>query len=201
MFFEASSDHCLAHDPFKAIVAPRPIGWISTINTAGIPNLAPYSFFNAVSSDPPMVAFSSEGLKDSVINAKQTGEFVCNFVSNSLIHEMNKTSASLPHGQNEFSFAGLEESLSNTVRPPRVALAAAALECRVVDVLVLKNLQGVETGRYLVVGQVVGTYINDKYIVDGKFDTAAARPVARCGYRDYALVESVFSLTRPDEII
>ena len=199
MFYEPALGHDLPHDPFKAIVAPRPIGWISTINHTGVPNLAPYSFFNAISSDPPMLLFSSEGLKDTVLNVKETNEFVFNLVSTDLIDAMNKTSASLPHGQSEFEFAGLEQAPSNKVKPPRVALAAAALECKVLQVFALKDIDGKETARFLVTGQVIGVHINDRFLIDGYFNTAAARPAARCGYRDYASVESVFELKRPDD--
>jgi len=199
MFYEPSSGHGLAHDPFKAIVAPRPIGWISTISASGSPNLAPYSFFNAVSAAPPMLAFSSEGLKDTVANARDTGEFVYNLVSMGLLDQMNKTSAALPHGESEFAFAGLAQAQSRIVKPPRVAKAAAALECKVLQVISLTDLNNRETGRFMVIGQVVGVHIDDALISNGLFDTVAAQPVARCGYRDYAAVQSVFELRRPDD--
>lgn len=199
MFYEPSLGHGLAHDPFKAIVAPRPIGWISTISASGDANLAPYSFFNAVSAAPPMLAFSSEGLKDTVTNARDTGEFVYNLVSMALLDQMNKTSAALPHGESEFAFAGLAQEKSRIVKPPRVAKAAAALECKVLQVIALTDLQNQETGRFMVIGQVVGVHIDDAFISNGLFDTVAARPAARCGYRDYAAIESVFELRRPDD--
>jgi flavin reductase (DIM6/NTAB) family NADH-FMN oxidoreductase RutF len=199
MFYEPSLGHGLAHDPFKAIVAPRPIGWISTISTSGNANLAPYSFFNAVSASPPMLAFSSEGLKDTVTNARDTGEFVYNLVSLTLLDQMNKTSAALPHGESEFAFAGLAQEKSRIVKPPRVAKAAAALECKVLQVISLTDLQNQETGRFMVIGQVVGVHIDDAFVSNGLFDTVAAQPVARCGYRDYAAVQSVFELRRPDD--
>ena len=146
-----------------------------------------------------MLAFSSEGLKDSVINARDTREFVYNLVTLELLDPMNKTSAQLPHGQSEFDFAGLESAPSRMVKPPRVARAAAALECKVVQVVSLRDLNNTDTGRYMVIGQVVGTYIDENYLINGLFQTALAQPVARCGYRDYVSVSKVFQLSRPDD--
>ncbi|NYT74990.1 flavin reductase family protein [Halomonas sp. QX-2] len=199
MFYEPSAGHGLAYDPFKAIIAPRPIGWISTLTDEGVPNLAPYSFFNAMSSRPPMVGFTSEGMKDSPRNAQATREFVYNLATMPLSQAMSESSASLPHGENEFDYAGLEMAPSRLVKPPRVARAPAALECRTVHYSELLDLDGKPTDRYLVIGQVVGVYINEEYIRDGRFDTVAAQSLARCGYRDYAVVERVFELLRPDE--
>ncbi|WP_028059370.1 flavin reductase family protein [Candidatus Solirubrobacter pratensis] len=189
----------LPHDPFKAIVAPRPIGWVSTIGPDGELNLAPYSFFNAVGEDPPMIGFSSTGAKDSATFAAGTGEFVWNMPTWDLREAMNQTSKALPRGQSEFGFAGLEAAPSRLVAPPRVAAAHCALECRVVHQVELKTIDGAPADQYLVVGQVIGVHIDEAYITDdGRVDTAALKPIARCGYREeYAVVESLFAMWRP----
>jgi flavin reductase (DIM6/NTAB) family NADH-FMN oxidoreductase RutF len=197
MFYEPARGHGLPHDPFKAIVAPRPIGWISTLDRLGRVNLAPYSFFNAVSSYPPMVMFSSEGLKHSADNARATGEFVANLATEPLKHPMNQTSAPLPAGVSEMEVAGLTAAPSRLVRPPRVAESPAALECKVLQVIELQDLNGRANGNFVVFGQVVGVHIDERFLTDGLFDTARARPLARCGYKDYAVVEGVFALPRP----
>lgn len=199
MFYEPKAGHGLPHDPLKAIIAPRPIGWISTVDPQGRCNLAPYSFFNAISTQPPMLAFSSEGLKDTVRNAKATGEFVFNLATAALAEPMNQSAAQVPPEVDEFALAGLSTAPSRLVRPPRVAASPAALECKVIDVLHLRDIDGNTVGRYLTIGQVVGVHIDDAYLVDGLFDTARAVPLARCGYRDFASVTSVFAILRPGE--
>lgn len=199
MFYETrKNDHGLPHDPFKAIVAPRPIGWISSLDGEGRVNLAPYSFFNAVSTRPPIVAFSSEGMKDSSSNIAQTGEFVASLATWDLREAMNRTSARLERGRNEFAFAGLEQAPSRLVKPPRVAASPAAFECRLIRVIHLTDAAGRPTDNHLVLGEVVGVHIDERFIRDGRFDTALAKPIARCGYRDYAVVESLFEMVRPD---
>jgi flavin reductase (DIM6/NTAB) family NADH-FMN oxidoreductase RutF len=200
MFYEtAANAHGLPHDPFKALVTPRPIGWITAISAKGEINLSPYSFFNAVSERPPMVAFSSAGRKDAVTFIEETGEFVCNLATFDLREQMNLTSAVLPRGENEMDHAGLAAAPSRLVKPPRVAAAPAALECKWVQTVPLNPLGGGEPSYYLVIGQVVGIHIDDRFIVDGLVDTAAMRPIARSGYRDYfvATPETRFSITRP----
>jgi flavin reductase (DIM6/NTAB) family NADH-FMN oxidoreductase RutF len=187
----------LPHDPFKAIVAPRPIGWISTRARDGRVNLAPYSFFNGFCSAPPIVGFSSEGAKDSAAFAVESGEFVANLATMDLLHPMNETSAPLPRGDNEFIHAGLTMAPCRLVAAPRVGEARASLECKVTETVELRNRQGATMDRYLVLGEVVAVHINDRFIKDGRFDTAGAQPVARCGYQDYAVVERLFSLARP----
>jgi flavin reductase (DIM6/NTAB) family NADH-FMN oxidoreductase RutF len=199
MFYEPSSGHGLPHNPFNAIVAPRPIGWISTIDEQGRHNLAPYSYFNAISSNPPMVAFSSEGIKDSVRNAKASGEFVYNLATTALAEGMNLSSAKVAPEVDEFALARLATAPCRMVRAPRVAQSPAALECKVTDVQHLRDVAGGDTDRYLVIGQVVGIHIDEAYLADGLFDTARASPLARCGYRNYASVTSVFEMVRPDE--
>ncbi len=197
MFFEPKrGDHGLPHDPFKAIVAPRPIGWISSLDAQGRVNLAPYSYFNAVASRPPIVMFSSEGWKHSVANVQATGEFVCSLATWEMREAMNRTSAPLPEGESEFEAAGLETAPSRLVKPPRVAAAPAALECKLVKSEELSGLDG-PIGRWVTFGEVVGIHVNDDFITDGCFDMAKARTIARCGYRDYAVVDAVFQMVRP----
>lgn len=187
----------LPHDPFKAIVAPRPIGWISSMGRDGSVNLAPYSFFNAIGSRPALVMFSSEGPKDSVSNITETMEFVCSLATYDLRDAMNATSAPLPRGTSEFVAAGLTPAPSRVVRPPRVAESPVALECKAIEVKALTDLDGRPMGNHLVIGQVVGVHIDDGMIVDGRFDLTLARPIARCGYKDYAVVTELFELERP----
>lgn len=198
MFYEPRRrNHGLAHDPFKALVAPRPIGWISTISARGNTNLAPYSFFNAFSDHPHIVGFSSGGLKDSAAFALETGEFVCNIVRSDDLEVMNQTSASLPRGVSEFESAGLEMEASRLVRPPRIKGIAAALECKVTEHHALKDLAGQRGPYILVLGEVVGIHIDDRFIAGGRVDAEALNQLARLGYMDYSAVERVFSLTRP----
>lgn len=192
-----TQDHGLRHDPFKAIVAPRPIGWITALSAKGEVNLSPYSFFNAVSSRPHIVMFSSEEYKDAVAFVEETGEFTCSIVSKALAERMNRTSAPLPRGQSEYEHAGLEMAESRFVKPPRVADAPAALECKLLSIQHLKDLSGKHVPRWLVLGQVVGIYMDDALIRDGRFDTVGANPIARCGYADYAEVDHLFSIQRP----
>jgi flavin reductase (DIM6/NTAB) family NADH-FMN oxidoreductase RutF len=200
MFYETGSRDKtkLPHDPFKAIVAPRPIGWISTRARDGRVNLAPYSFFNGFASNPPIVGFSSDGgYKDSATFARESGEFVANLATLSLRDSMNATSAPLPRGENEFVHAGLTMAECRLVAAPRVTESPASLECKVVEIVEIRNLEGVWGGHVLILGEVVGVHIDETYIREGRFDTARARPLARCGYQDYAMVDSVFSLARP----
>lgn len=197
MFYVTADGHGLPHDPFKAIVAPRPIGWISTVDAEGRVNLAPYSFFGAVAGTPPMVFFSSDGWKDSITAATETGEFVVNLATFDLREAMNTTSAPLPRGENEFTFAGLAAAPSRLVRPPRIAEAAAALECRVVERLTPRTIDGAPSNNHMVIGQVVGVHIAERCLVDGLFDMTRAGTIARCGYTDYAVVDELFQMRRP----
>jgi flavin reductase (DIM6/NTAB) family NADH-FMN oxidoreductase RutF len=197
IYSTALEDHGLPHDPFKAIVTPRPIGWITALNGKGEINLSPYSFFNAVSSRPHIVMFSSENKKDAVAFVEETGEFTCSLVTKALAQQMNMTSAPLPRGENEYAHAGLEMAPSRFVKPPRVAASPAALECKLLSIQQLVDLDGKAVPRWMVLGQVVGIFMDDAYIRDGRFDTAGANPIARCGYADYAEVDSLFSIQRP----
>lgn len=197
-FYEPRLGHGLPHDPFKAIVAPRPIGWISTIDANGHVNLAPYSFFNAFCDTPPIVGFSSSGRKDTQRNVEATGEFVANLATKKQAEAMNQTSAAVPAEVNEMELAGLAGAPSRLVKPPRVADAPAALECKLLMVLPLKDLDGRPTPNTLILGQVVGVHIDKAFLRDGVFDMALARTIARCGYRgDYAEVSSLFEMLRP----
>lgn len=197
-FYEVLQGHRLLHDPFKAIVAPRPIGWISTVSSAGKTNLAPYSFFNACCDTPPMVMFASSGRKDTLRNIEETGEFVCNLATRNLAEAMNRSSLPLPHGQSEFGVAGLTPAACRLVKAPRVAEAAAALECRAVQTLQLPTLDGGRAETFMVIGQVLAVHIDTSFLKDGRFDLTAAGTIARCGYRgDYAHVTDVFEMLRP----
>lgn len=198
MFYEPRKrNHGLPYDPFKALVVPRPIGWVSTVSAGGAVNLAPYSFFNAVASDPPMVMFASEGEKDSIRNVKATREFCCNIVTFDLMMQMNKTSAPLPHETSEFGHASLTPLPSALIRPPRVKEAKAALECRATEVIRLRSADGADTHNYMAIGEVVGVHIADDVIVDGMVDPQLMRIVARLGYKHYSVTDHVFEMTRP----
>ncbi|MGZ4311224.1 MAG: flavin reductase family protein [Solirubrobacteraceae bacterium] len=202
IFYEAGRhrDAGLAHDPFKALVTPRPIGWVSTMSAEGLVNLAPYSFFNAIGEAPPMLAFSSNGAKDSATFAGELREFVWNLVTFELREEMNATSASLPRGRSEFERAGLEMAPSRFVAPPRVASARCAMECKVVQAVELHDVNGRPADQHLVIGQVLGVHLDESAIVDGAVDTAGLRPVARLGGpADYTVVSDVFQMVRPSE--
>jgi flavin reductase (DIM6/NTAB) family NADH-FMN oxidoreductase RutF len=200
MFYEPrKKNHGLPHDPFKAIVAPRPIGWITSMSAKGEINLAPYSFFNGLSAEPPMVMFCSEGKKDSVVFVEETGEFVCNLATWDLRDQMNTTSGPYPRGVDEMREAGLEPAPSVLVKPPRVAAAPCALECKYLQTVRLNDVNGATTDRHVVFGQVIGIHIDDRFIKNGILDTAAMRPIARAGYHDYfvSTPETKFSIRRP----
>mgnify|MGYP001171455254 FL=1 len=190
--------HGLQHDPFKAIVVPRPIGWITTVSPSGVVNLAPYSYFNAVSDAPPMVMFASTGRKDSLRNIEATGEFTCSMATRALVDAMNLSSATVADDVSEFALTGLAAAPSLVVAPPRVAASPAALECRLWQVLPLPSPAG-STGTFVVFGEVVAVYLDDRFVVDGRLDVPAMHPIARMGYMDYDIVtpETTFALTRP----
>jgi flavin reductase (DIM6/NTAB) family NADH-FMN oxidoreductase RutF len=199
MFYRPENGHGLPHNPFNALVAPRPIGWISTRGTAG-DNLAPYSFFNAVAYVPPQVMFAStsakpdrNGTKDSVAQIIETGVFCVNIATGDLRDQVNASSAPLPAGIDEFQAAGIEAAECETIVCPRVAGAAAALECRLTRVVPLAG-----EANFVVLGVVTGVHIRDDCVVDGRFDPRAAGGwIARLGYRDYAAVTELFEMERP----
>ena len=195
----------LSFNPFKAVVAPRPIGWITTVSKTGVVNLAPYSFFNAVSSDPPIVFYGANGThdadggeKDSLRNVRETGEFVCNLVTWELRTQMNDTSTPAPPGIDEMEVVGLKRLPSRLVKPPRVAVSPAHLECKLHQLVELPPDPRTGKRNVMVLGLVVGVHIDDAFITNGRFDTARAQPVARLGYYDFAVVTEAFEMKRPD---
>jgi flavin reductase (DIM6/NTAB) family NADH-FMN oxidoreductase RutF len=185
------------HDPFKGLVVPRPIGWVSTMSKAGEVNLAPYSYFNAFSSWPMIVGFSSEGEKDSAAFAIESGEFAWSMATWPLREQMNATAAPLARGESEFRHAGLETAPCRLVRPPRVAASPAALECKVTQVVNLRGMAGDDVSRTLVLGQVVGVHIDERFVKNGRIDAVGMQAIARCGYDEYTVIERVFSMARP----
>ena len=200
MFYDVKKGHGLSHDPFKAIVSPRPIGWVTTMSLNGEINLSPYSFFNIIAERPHLVAFSSLGMKDAMTFAEQGGDFVCNLATFDLRHQVNETSSPFPRGINEMAAVGLAATPSHLVRPPRVAESPAALECKWVETIRLKDAGGEAAGFFLVIGEVVGVHIDDQFLTDGVLDTAAMRPILRGGYFDYFVINdnSKFSMPRPE---
>ncbi len=201
MFYHPADGHGLPHDPFGAIVAPRPIGWIATRGPDGQDNLAPYSFFNAVAYTPPQVMFASvsakpdrDGTKDSVANIRATGVFCVNIVAHAARAAMNASAAAWPREVDEFARAGIARAPCTTIAAARVADAPAALECRLQQVVQLDGAANV-----MVIGTVTGVHMRDDCVVDGRFDVTRVRPLARCGYRDYTVVRDVFALARPDD--
>ena len=193
----------LAHNPLKAIVTPRPIGWISSRGADGSVNLAPYSYFNAVCDDPAMVMFSAETLaggqrKDSLRNIEETGEFVVNIVGEAQFDAMNISSGNYPYGENEFIHAGLEMVESQTVAVPRAGGVPAALECRLQDTVTLpRNAE--DKGYVMVLGQVTGLYVDEAVVVDGRISYDKFVPISRLGYRDYGRTTDIFTAMRPSD--
>ncbi|MGR3342565.1 MAG: flavin reductase family protein [Paracoccaceae bacterium] len=201
MFYRPQDGHGLPHNPFTAIVTPRPIGWISTRGKNGRNNLAPYSFFNGVAYAPPQVKFASTADKedrhfgkDSVANIDETGVFCVNIVEYAMREAMNRTSGSYSAEVEEFELAGLEKTECTTIACSRVAAGPAALECRLSKMVKLKGDANV-----MVIGEVTGIYLRDDCLVDGRYDVTTYRPLSRLGYRDYSVVDNIFSLARPDD--
>ncbi|WP_375432807.1 flavin reductase family protein [uncultured Friedmanniella sp.] len=180
-FYRPAEGHRLRHDPFNAIVAPRPIGWISSLSAAGVRNLAPYSFFNAFNYTPPIVGFSSTGYKHSVLNIAETGEFTWNLVGRDQAEAMNVSSASVGSEVDEFELAGLEGAPSVEVAPERVAGAPVSFECVSTQLIQLSDRHGTPVDTWLTLGEVVAVHVDEALIVDGVYDTTAARPVVRGG--------------------
>lgn len=193
MFYRPAEGHGLPHNPFNAIVTPRPIGWISTTGPMG-DNLAPYSFFNAVAYTPPQVMFASVGVKDSLLNIRETGVFAVNIVAEAMLMQMSETSAMLPRGTDEFMQAGVEKTDCTTIPCPRVKDAPATLECRLTSEVPLLGRDNL-----LILGEVTGIHLNDACLKNGRFDPTLYHPVARMGYRDYAVVREVMEVLRPGE--
>jgi flavin reductase (DIM6/NTAB) family NADH-FMN oxidoreductase RutF len=198
MYYDPRSEpHGLRHDPYNALVVPRPIGWISTINERGGTNLAPYSFFNIVANKPPYVMFSSALRKDSQRNAEVTGEFVVSMATWDLRGEVNLTSAAVGPEVSEPTLAGLEMTPSNAVRPPRVAASPISLECTYTKTIELPGTNGETHFCSVIIGAVVGIYISDAVITDGLVDMRRAQPISRLGYMDYATLGEIFAMDRP----
>lgn len=199
-YYEPQHGHGLPHNPLNAIIAPRPIGWISSSDVQGRVNLAPYSFFNGFCYDPPIIGFSSGGPKDSLRNIEETGEFVFNLVTRKHAEAMNQTSFPFEHGVNEFDEAGLTMTPSRLVKPPRVADTPVAFECKLLQTLPLKDLEGKPAPYTVVFGQVIAVHIDKAFLKDGLFDITAAGTVGRCGYlADYVEVKELFKMERPGE--
>lgn len=199
-FYEPTRGHGLRHDPLAAIVGPRPIGWISTVNKAGRANLAPYAFFNVFNYTPPVVAFSSVGYKDTVRNVEDTGDFVWNLVTRPLAERMNATSAGVAPEVDEFGLAGLTPVPSRLVSAPRVQESPVSFECRATRVMQLNQADGAMLDTWMVLGEVVGVHIDRAFLPDGVYDTAAARPILRGGGpADYYEVSrsTLFQMRRP----
>lgn len=201
MFYRPAEGHGLPHNPFNAIVTPRPIGWISTRDAQGRDNLAPYSFFNGVAYVPPQVMFAStgvkddvDGTKDSVANIRETGVFCVNIVEYAARDAMNASSATLPHDTDEFAHAGIEKSGCDTINCARVADAPASLECKMTQIVKIEG-----EANYVVFGEVVGVHLRDDCVVNGRFDVTRYEPLSRLGYRDYTRVREVFEIIRPDD--
>ncbi len=201
MFYVPKDGHNLPHNPFNAIISPRPIGWIATRGADGQDNLAPYSFFNAVAYEPPQVMFAStsakpdrDGTKDSVANIRETGVFAVNIVEYAMRDAMNQTSGPWDRATDEFALAGITKADCETIPCARVAGAPATLECKLTQIVTLPG-----AANFAVFGEVTGVHIRDNCLVDGIFDVTTFQPLSRLGYRDYAVVREVFSLTRPGE--
>ncbi len=201
MFYETKDHHGLPHDPFKSCVVPRPIGWLTTVSKDGVVNLAPFSFFNGMASNPPVVVAGINGRqphgpKDTLTNCRDTGEFVANMATWDLREQMNRSSAPVPPEVEETVLAGLETEPARLVAPPRVKAAPIHLECAVHQVLDLPCTA--PGGRNaMVLGRVLGIHIRDEVLTDGRVDLAKIAPIARLGYMDYTLVETIFAMERP----
>ena len=200
-FYEPKNGHGLKHDPFTAIIAPRPIGWISSRDSRGNINLAPYSFFNAFSYHPLIIGFASTSLKDTVANVEQTGEFVWNLATMDLAQHMNATAAHVARDVNEFKIAGLTAVPGKLVNVPRVAESPVAFECKLTEIIQLKGANGEKAQAWVTFGEVVAVHIDKAMIRDGVYQTGLARPIARAGRRgDYFEIklENMFEMIRPD---
>jgi flavin reductase (DIM6/NTAB) family NADH-FMN oxidoreductase RutF len=197
MFYDAvKNNHGLALDPFKAVMVPRPIGWISTLSEQGVANLAPYSFFNAFSDGPIYVAFGSGGRKDSLRNVEATGEFAFNMATYDLREAMNASSATVASHVDEFELARLTKAPCQFIKAPRVGESPVCFECRHFQTVALPADDG-HVNDWMVIGRVVGIHIDDRFIVGGRVDTAAMKPIARLGYSEYATVDEAWRMRRP----
>jgi len=201
MFYRPEDGHDLPHNPFNALITPRPIGWISTKDGQGRSNLAPYSFFNGAAYVPPQVMFAStgakedqDGTKDSLANIRETGVFCVNICDADSLHQMNTTSAGVAAGIDEFETSGLAPVPCETIDCMRIQNAPASMECRMTNIIKLEG-----DANFIVTGTLIGIHMRDSCIVDGRFDVTTFKPLARLGYRDYTIVREVFELQRPDD--
>ena len=200
-YYEPASGHGLKHDPFNAIIAPRPIGWISSRDARGHVNLAPYSFFNGFNYHPPIIGFSSTSWKDSVANIQETGEFVWNLATMELARQMNATAAHVAREVDEFTVAGLTPVPGRIVGVPRVAESPVSFECKLTQIVQLQGADGRKVQAWLTLGEVVAVHIDKRMIKDGVYQTALARPIVRAGRRgDYFEIrqDAQFEMARPD---
>ena len=200
-FYEPHLGHGLKHDPFNAIVGPRPIGWVSSRSNTGVLNLAPYSFFNAFNYVPPLIGFSSIGRKDSLCNIEANGEFVWNLVTRPLAEAMNQTCEAVPPDVDEFALAGLTPAPSRLLSVPRVLESPVSFECRCTQILQMQDLQGNKVDTWMVFGQVIGVHIDERLIANGVYDTANAGHILRGGGpADYFSIgpEQLFKMYRPE---
>jgi flavin reductase (DIM6/NTAB) family NADH-FMN oxidoreductase RutF len=201
MFYNTKEkDHNLLYNPFKSCIVPRPIGWISTISNDGIVNIAPFSYFNAVSDLPPVIMFSSSQKpdgdeKDTIKNIEQNGEFVFNIATYDLQEAMSQSSTPLPYGVSEAEEYDIQTTPSELVKPPRIALSPINLECRHIKTMML-DADGVDCKVKVIFGHVIGCNINDNVITDGKIDLKKIRPIARLGYDQYAVIDNIFTLKK-----
>jgi flavin reductase (DIM6/NTAB) family NADH-FMN oxidoreductase RutF len=201
-YYEPAKGHGLAHDPFNAIVGPRPIGWVATKGRDGSTNLAPYSFFNAFNYHPPIVGFASVGAKDSLRNAQETREFTWNIATRPIAEAMNQTCAPLPYGSNEFTRANLAEAPSNLIAAPRVAISPVNFECKVTQIIQLQTAAHTPVETWLVLGEVVAIHINESLLTNGTFDTFNAQIILRAGGPSaYAEIrpDARFDMARPSK--
>jgi flavin reductase (DIM6/NTAB) family NADH-FMN oxidoreductase RutF len=199
-FYEPKNGHGLKHDPFNAIIGPRPIGWVSTKGADGSINLAPYSFFNAFNYTPPILGFCSNGAKDSLRNVRETGEFVWNLATKEIAEQMNATCATVAYGRSEFELASLTQAPSRLVGPPRVAESPVNFECKVTEIIQIKSHTGVPANSWLVLGEVVAVHIDQNLLPGGIFDTFNANIILRAGGPSaYAMIkpDSRFDMKRP----
>jgi len=200
IFYEPGQDHGLRHDPLMSIIAPRPIGWIGSRSASGVDNLAPFSFFNLLCHTPPLLAFCCNGPKDTPENIRETGDFSWNLATRPLAEQMNASSAPLPTDEDEFAFSGLTPKKGRMIAAPLVAEAPVSMECRMIDIFQMKDLQGSKAPGKLVIGQIVGIHISHDVIVDGVYDLLRAQPICRAGGKgDYfqPTADGYFHMPKP----
>lgn len=198
MFYDPrSQDHGLPHNPWMALVAPRPIAWVSTVSKSGVPNLAPFSSYNTLSASPPFLMFSANAEKDTVRNIRDTGVFVVNVSTGPLAEQMNASSADFAPDVDEFRIVGLDTAPCRSIDCVRVAAAPAAIECRLSEIVSLTPSTGASCSARVIIGEAVGIHIDESVLRDGRVDPALLKPLSRLGYMDYAVVDKTFEIMRP----